>query len=183
MRVLYLTHRGFVRAGAALVGGARDRLTEVKARLAELGTQFTQNLLADERDWFMELAEAIWTVCRASSSMPPVRRGKKRGKDGPVVTLSRSLIVPFLQFSPRRDLRERRYKAWAARGANGGETDNRAIAAETLACAKNAQSFWAMTASRLQAGNRDGKTPDAVREPADGGVGAGQGAAEADAAC
>jgi peptidyl-dipeptidase Dcp len=50
-----------------------------------------------------------------------------------VVTLSRSLIVPFLQFSPRRDLREKALKAWAARGANGGETDNRGIAAETLA--------------------------------------------------
>jgi peptidyl-dipeptidase Dcp len=50
-----------------------------------------------------------------------------------VVTLSRSLIVPFLQFSPRRDLREKALKAWAARGANGGETDNREIAAETLA--------------------------------------------------
>ncbi|HAR53174.1 MAG TPA: peptidase M3, partial [Roseovarius nubinhibens] len=52
---------------------------------------------------------------------------------GPVITLSRSLIVPFLQYSPRRDLREKAFRAWEARGANGGETDNRAIAAETLA--------------------------------------------------
>ena len=35
------------------------------------------------------------------------------------ITLSRSLIVPFLQFSPRRDLREVAFNAWAARGANG----------------------------------------------------------------
>ncbi len=49
------------------------------------------------------------------------------------MTLSRSLIVPFLQFSARRDLREKAYGAWVARGANGGATDNRAIAAETLA--------------------------------------------------
>jgi len=48
------------------------------------------------------------------------------------VTLSRSLIVPFLQFSARRDLRQKAYEAWGARGANGGETDNRAIAAEIL---------------------------------------------------
>jgi len=52
---------------------------------------------------------------------------------GHVITLSRSLIVPFLQFSTRRDLRERAYNAWTARGANGGSTDNRAIAAEVLA--------------------------------------------------
>ena len=49
-----------------------------------------------------------------------------------MITLSRSLIVPFLQFSPRRDLRERAFHAWAARGANGGASDNRAIAGEIL---------------------------------------------------
>lgn len=132
-RVLYLTHRSFVRSGAALKGEARSQLTDVKGRLAVLGTQFTQNLLADERSWFMELEPADleglpdFVVASAHAA------GKEKAVDGPVVTLSRSLIVPFLQFSPRRDLRERAFKAWAARGANGGETDNRAIAAETLA--------------------------------------------------
>ncbi|MEX3016567.1 M3 family metallopeptidase [Gymnodinialimonas hymeniacidonis] len=133
MRVLELTRRGFVRSGAALEGEARDRLTDVMARLSVLGTSFTQNLLADERNWFMPLEESdleglpdfVVDAARAA--------GEEKGADGPVVTLSRSLIVPFLQFSPRRDLRETAYKAWAARGANGGETDNRAIAAETLA--------------------------------------------------
>ena len=132
-RVLYLTHRSFVRSGAALKGEARSQLTDVKGRLAVLGTQFTQNLLADERSWFMELEPADleglpdFVVASAHAA------GKEKAVDGPVVTLSRSLIVPFLQFSPRRDLRERAFKAWAARGANGGETDNREIAAETLA--------------------------------------------------
>ncbi|MFD3190465.1 M3 family metallopeptidase [Sedimentitalea sp. HM32M-2] len=131
-RVLMLTHRGFVRAGAALTGAAETRMKAVKGRLATLGTKFTQNLLADERDWHMALAEDdlqglpqfVIDAARAA--------GRDRGAEGPVVTLSRSLIVPFLQFSPRRDLRERAYRAWATRGANGGETDNRAIAAEIL---------------------------------------------------
>ncbi|EEX16763.1 peptidyl-dipeptidase dcp [Citreicella sp. SE45] len=131
-RVLYLTHRGFVRAGAALTGAEADRMKEVKSRLAVLGTQFTQNLLKDEAAWFMPLAEADleglpgFVVDAARSA------GEALEQPGPVVTLSRSLIVPFLQFSPRRDLRERAFRAWAARGENGGETDNRGIAAETL---------------------------------------------------
>ena len=75
----------------------------------------------------------IWKDCRISSWPPPAAAGEDKGTGGPVVTLSRSLIVPFLQFSPRRDLREAALKAWAARGANGGETDNREIAAEILA--------------------------------------------------
>jgi len=165
MRVLYLTHRSFTRAGAALEGDDRARLTEVKSRLAVLGTEFTQNLLADERDWFMELEEAdleglpdfVVSAARAA--------GEEKGASGPVVTLSRSLIVPFLQFSPRRDLRETAFKAWAARGANGGETDNREIAAEVLALREERakllgyESFAAYKLETEMAG-----TPDAVRD-------------------
>jgi len=165
MRVLYLTHRSFTRSGAALEGDDRAQLTEVKSRLAVLGTEFTQNLLSDERSWFMELAETdleglpdfVVSAARAA--------GEEKGASGPVVTLSRSLIVPFLQFSPRRDLRETAFKAWAARGANGGETDNRAITAEVLALrAERAkllgyESFAAYKLETEMAG-----TPDAVRD-------------------
>ena len=132
-RVLKLTHRGFLRAGAALEGDAALRMAEVKSRLAVLGTQFTQNLLADEAGWSMALEDGDleglpdFLVAAARSA------GKDMGQDVPVITLSRSLVVPFLQFSPRRDLRKTAWHAWTARGANGGETDNRMIAKEILA--------------------------------------------------
>lgn len=132
VRVLMLTHRGFVRAGAALEGAEEIRMKEIKERLATLGTAFTQNLLADERDWHMDLAEEDLVGLPQFAIDAARAAGAEKGLDGSVVTLSRSIIVPFLQFSPRRDLREVAYTAWAARGANGGETDNRAIAAETL---------------------------------------------------
>ncbi|WP_170397235.1 M3 family metallopeptidase [Ruegeria arenilitoris] len=131
-RVLMLTHRGFVRAGAALEGEKDARMQDIKARLASLGTSFTQNLLADERDWYMELSENDLEGLPAFVVDTARAAGQEKGVKGPVVTLSRSLIVPFLQFSPRRDLREKAYRAWAARGANGGETDNRNISAEIL---------------------------------------------------
>ncbi|MFZ3580965.1 M3 family metallopeptidase [Loktanella sp. DJP18] len=132
-RVLMLTRRGFVRQGAQLQGAAADRLRDVKSRLAVLGTQFTQNLLADERDWFMPLSEDDLTGLPDFVTDAARAAGEAGDHGGPVVTLSRSLIVPFLQFSPRRDLRQRAYAAWTARGMNGGATDNRALAAETLA--------------------------------------------------
>lgn len=130
-RVLMLTYRGFVRAGAALSGADEIQMAEVKARLSVLGTQFVQNLLKDEADWSMplsadalvELPDFVQDAAKAAGNEKSL---------GPIVTLSRSIIVPFLQFSPQRALREKAYKAWAARGANGGETDNRGIAAETL---------------------------------------------------
>jgi peptidyl-dipeptidase Dcp len=129
-RVLMLYRRMFLRAGAALDAAGKARMAEIRARLASLGTQFAQNLLADERDWAMELEDLsglpdfVADAARAAAA--------ERGHEGHVVTLNRSLIVPFLQYSTRRDLRQKAYEAWAARGANGGATDNRAIAAETL---------------------------------------------------
>lgn len=162
-RVLMLTRRGFVRAGALLQGAEADRLAEVKQRLSVLGTQFTQNLLADERSWFMPLDDLTglpdFVVAAARSA------GEEKGADGPVVTLSRSLIVPFLQFSPRRDLREKAYEAWAARGANGGETDNRAIAAEILALRhERAQLLGYDTFADYKLETEMAGTPDRVRD-------------------
>jgi len=163
-RVLMLTHRGFVRAGAALEGVEEQRMKDIKARLAVLGTQFTQNLLADERSWFMELSEddleglPDFVVAAARAA------GEEKGAAGPVVTLSRSLIVPFLQFSPRRDLREKAFLAWEARGANGGDTDNRAIAAETLALREERANLLGYdTFADFKLETEMAKTPEAVR--------------------
>jgi len=163
-RVLMLYHRSFVRSGAALEGAARDRLTEVKSRLATLGTTFTQNLLADERSWFMTLSEddleglPDFVVASARAA------GEEKDAGGPVVTLSRSLITPFLQFSPRRDLRAKAFAAWTARGANGGDTDNRAICAEILALrAERAQLLGYDTFADYKLETEMARTPDAVR--------------------
>ena len=164
-RVLYLTHRGFVRAGAALEGEDAERMTAVKSRLAVLGTAFTQNLLKDEAAWYMPLSEADleglpgFVVDAARSA------GEALGQEGPVVTLSRSLITPFLQFCPRRDLRQTAFEAWAARGANGGETDNRSIAAEVLALREERAKLlgYADFASYKLETEMAG-TPDRVRE-------------------
>ncbi|MDA7964096.1 M3 family metallopeptidase [Ruegeria sp.] len=164
-RVLMLSHRGFVRAGAALEGNADARMQDIKARLASLGTSFTQNLLADERDWFMTLTEddlqglPDFVVDAARSA------GQEKGADGPVVTLSRSLIVPFLQFSPRRDLREKAYRAWTARGANGGETDNREIAAEILALREERAKLLGYDSfADFKLETEMARTPDKVRD-------------------
>ena len=129
-RLLMLYRRNFVRSGAALQEADSNRLKEVTKRLAVLGTEFTQNLLADERDWSMVVDDLTGLPDFLVDAMQAA--GAERGATRPVVTLSRSLIVPFLQFSPNRNLREKAYKAWAARGANGGDTDNREICAETL---------------------------------------------------
>ncbi len=163
-RVLMLTRRGFVRGGAALEGDADARMQDIKSRLATLGTNFTQNLLADERTWFMELSEEDLEGLPGFAVDAARAAGKEKGKDGPVVTLSRSIITPFLQFSPRRDLREIAFNAWAARGANGGETDNREIAAEILTLREErAKLLGYETFADYKLETEMAKTPEAVK--------------------
>ncbi len=164
MRVLTLYRQMFVRSGALLDGAQADRLTAVKSRLAVLGTEFSQNLLAEERDWFMELAEDDLEGLPGFAVEAARAAGAERGL-GPVVTTNRSLIVPFLQFSPRRALRQKAYEAWVARGANGNANDNRAIAAETLALRQeraNLLGYPTFAAFKLEP--EMAKTPQAVRE-------------------
>ena len=163
-RVLELYRQMFVRSGANLDGAEATRMTEVKARLAVLGTQFSQNLLADERDWIMPLTEADLDGLPDFAIAAARAAGAEKGQSGPVVTLSRSIIVPFLQFSPRRALRQKAYEAWAARGANGNANDNRAIAAETLALREErAKLLGYQSFADFKLEPEMAKTPQAVR--------------------
>lgn len=127
-------HRDFVRQGAALEGEAQARLIAINERLAELGTVFGQNVLKDESDWAMVLDdEAELTGLPASTVAAMASAAAERGQEGKhAVTLSRSIIVPFLTFSTRRDLREKAFRAWTGRGESAGATDNRPVIAETL---------------------------------------------------
>jgi peptidyl-dipeptidase Dcp len=164
-QVLERYHRMFVRAGARLAGADRERFKTVMERLAALGTGFAQNVLEDEREWVLPLDTTAlqglpdWLVAAATEA------GRERDLDGPVITLSRSLIVPFLQLSPRRDLRERAFEAWTARGRNGGAGDNRAIIAETLALREErARLLGYPDFATFKLENEMAGTPDRVRE-------------------
>lgn len=164
-RLLMLTRRRFLRAGAALTGPAEVRMKEIMARLAELGTAFTQNLLADEAGWQMELGEDDLEGLPGFLVRAAREAGRERGLGGPAITLSRSLIVPFLQFSRRRDLRERAFAAFVGRGAGGGAHDNRAVATEILALRQERAEllgYESFAAYKLEP--EMAKTPEAVRD-------------------
>jgi peptidyl-dipeptidase Dcp len=132
-RVLERYHTAFRRAGAALDAEAKKRLAQIVERLAELGTAFSQNVLADEQSFVLSLHDEA-----ELAGLPDFMReamkseAQERGLDGYVVTLSRSSAEPFLEFAQRRDLREKVYRAFVSRGDNGGKTDNKAIIAEMV---------------------------------------------------
>ena len=133
-RLVERLHRDFVRAGAQLPEPARAEYAALVARHAELTTRFAQNVLHDEAAYVLPLPDEA-----ALAGLPEFLRAAarqaaaERGEPHPVITLSRSLIVPFLTFSERRDLREAAWRAWVGRGEHPGEHDNRALVSELLA--------------------------------------------------
>lgn len=134
-RLLERLHLEMVRAGARLAPAARERYAAIMQRLAELNTQFAQNVMADEAGYRLVLrSEAelagLPDFVRAVMRQAAAERGLPEGDH--LVTLSRSHIVPFLSFSARRDLREAAWRAWVGRGEQDGPTDNREIAREIL---------------------------------------------------
>ncbi len=132
-RLLEQTHRDFVRAGARLAPAAQQRYAALMERLAALTTQFGQNVLADENGYRLSLEgqadlAGLPDFVRAAAR----QAAADRGLPGHVITMSRSLLVPFLSFSERRDLREQVWRAWTSRGEHAGANDNRAIVREIL---------------------------------------------------
>lgn len=134
-RLLERVHLDFLRAGARLAPDAKARYADVMTRLAELNTRFAQNVLAAESNYQLRLTTedelaGLPGFVRAAARQAAIDRGLDEGVH--VITLSRSLIVPFLSFSARRDLREQAWRAWVGRGDDTGDTGNRAICREIL---------------------------------------------------
>ena len=164
-RVLDRYHTSFRRAGAMLDRPAKLRLAEIKERLATLGTAFSQNVLADEQGYTLALErEEDFAGLPDSMRAAAHAAAQERGKDGHVITLSRSSIEPFLQFSARRDLREKAFRAWIARGDGGGKTDNKGHIAEMVALrAEQARLLGFADFAHFRLDDSMAKTPAAVR--------------------
>jgi peptidyl-dipeptidase Dcp len=164
-RLLERTYTRFHRAGAGLDETAKNRMADINERLAHLGTSFSHHLLGDEQEWFMELGEADRDGLSDSFVAAAEAAAGERGMAGKaIVTLSRSSVEPFLKSSTRRDLREKVFKAFTARGDNGNANDNNATILEILKLREESAKllgFPTFAAYRLD--DSMAKTPEAVR--------------------
>jgi peptidyl-dipeptidase Dcp len=136
LRLLERVHLDFVRAGAKLGDTERTRYGELVAQLAALYTRFSQNVLAVESGYLMELKDeadlaGLPESARAAARMAARERGLPEGSH--VVTLSLSSFETFMSFSSRRDLRDALWHARTGRCAQDGEHDNRALVAQIIA--------------------------------------------------
>jgi peptidyl-dipeptidase Dcp len=165
-RVLARYRITFRRAGAGLDNAARRRLAEIGERLAVLETSFSQNVLADEQAYALVLdgeedLAGLPEHLRAAAQAAAEERGIS-GKH--VITLSRSSVEPFLQSSRRRDLRDKVFRAFVARGDGGGATDNKSIIGEMVRLrAERAKILGYASFAHYRLDDAMAKTPEAVR--------------------
>ena len=134
-RLLEETYKDFVRGGAGLPPDKQARLRQVNEELSVLSVQFGENILKENNAFEL----VIDNEADLAGLPPAVVAGaadaaKERGKPGKrVFTLHKPSLIPFLQYSERRDLREKMFMAYIRRGANGNELDNRALASKMAA--------------------------------------------------
>ena len=117
-RLVEVRHRHFVLRGARLTSAAKHRVGEINQRLATLGSTFDDNILVDERSPALVLDHAgDLDGLPESFVQSAAAEAERRGLSGKfVIGNTRSSVEPFLSFAVRRDLRERAFRAWTARG-------------------------------------------------------------------
>lgn len=166
LRLLERVHLDFVREGALLVGAARKRYAAITEELAGLFTTFSQSVLGDEAAFCLELkTEADRAglpdfVLDAAKSV-----AADKNIDGYAINLSPSLVDPFLTYSTRRDLRERVWRAFKARGESCAERDTKPVAEKILRLrAELAALMGYETYADYALSDRMAKTPAAVND-------------------
>lgn len=127
IRVVEKYHQDFVRHGAALPADKQAELSKINERLSTLSLQFGNNLLKENSNFKLVIDnEEDLAGLPQSSIDAAAEKAKEDGLEGKwVFTLSKPSLIPFLQYSEKRDLREKMYKAYYNRGDNGNEYDNK----------------------------------------------------------
>ncbi len=128
-RLLTETRKRFVRGGANLSQADKVELKKLNEELSVLSLQFGENVLKETNRFEMILEnEADLTGLPATVVEAASEAAVKRGHEGKwVFTLHKPSLIPFLQYSPRRDLREKMFTGYINVGDNGDDLDNNAI--------------------------------------------------------
>ena len=127
-------YQEFLRSGAELEAKEQERLKQINKELALSQLKFGQNVRKEDNGFSLLLDRDDLGGLPARVAEAAAMAAKAQGKEGKwLFTLHKPSLLPFLQYSDRRDLREKMYKGFVSRGANGGEHDNRELIKKILA--------------------------------------------------
>jgi peptidyl-dipeptidase Dcp len=134
LRLVEKIYEDFERSGAALSPEDKEEYRRISDRMSMVSLQLGDNLLAETNNFKLVLEdEADLAGLPAEVFAAAAEEARKAGHDGKwVFTMAKPSWTPFLQFSPRRDLREKLYRGYFMRGDNDNEHDNKALFAELM---------------------------------------------------
>ncbi|KAF0686041.1 Aste57867_22135 [Aphanomyces stellatus] len=161
-RLVERVYTGYVRGGAAFDDATQATHDAIVKELSQLMTSFRQNLMADEGESVAVTDEELvgtpdYIVAAAKKA------AADKGLDGHVITLTRSLVDPFLTYCPNAAARERVWNQWKLRGEMTAERDNNPIAVRILELRQEqARLHGFRTFAEFQTSDMMAKTPDAV---------------------
>ncbi len=128
-RLLEKTYKQFARNGAALNDEQKQQLREIGKELSQATITFGENVLKETNAFLMEITNEADLEGLPASAIEAAKMTAKQ-KDKPnswVFTLQYPSYMPFMTYSKNRVLREKLYRAFAARCFQGNEFDNQAI--------------------------------------------------------
>lgn len=123
-RLLELTHRGFVRAGAAFAPEVKEKIAAINEQISELTTRFAQNLLLETKAFKLVLKTDEETAGLSDDFKAAIYDADQQAW---VVGLNRSAYESFMVQSTNRKLREQLFNGYRLR-ATSGERDNGPVA-------------------------------------------------------
>ena len=164
-RLLEETHRRFVRAGAALAPEQRERVAQINAEMSKLGVAFGQKLLADQKASSVILTEAEMAGIPAGAKAAAAKAAEDAGRQGYLITATRSAVEPFLTTATNRAARKKVFKAFDNRGANANDNNTVAIIRRMLELRiERAQLMGAKTHADFVLEDSMAKTPDGAMD-------------------
>ncbi len=128
------TYKGFLRGGANLDEAKKARFREINEELSVLSVTFAKNVLDETNAFVLVLEEEDLAGLPESVITAAAEAAEDKDLAGKwVITLNKPSFIPFLQYSEKRDLREKVFKAFANLGNNDNAYDNKASASRTAA--------------------------------------------------
>ena len=127
-------YKRYVRSGADLSDDDQAKLRVINQELSKLGVQFGQNVLAETNAYKLVIDhEDDLADLPESSITGAAEAAQEAGLEGKwVFTTQKPSLIPFLQYSEKRNLREELYKAYTKRGDSDNEYDNKKILSDII---------------------------------------------------
>ncbi|HDX8437327.1 TPA: oligopeptidase A [Aeromonas dhakensis] len=131
------TLRDFRLSGIGLPAEAQQRYGEIQARLSELASRFSNNVLDATQGWSKLVTDEAELAGLPASAQAAARQlAELKGKEGWLFTLDIPSYLPVMMYADNRALRTELYEAFTTRasdqGPNAGKWDNSAIMTELL---------------------------------------------------